>query len=149
MEEMDVVSNLITDHQIIIAEIINNQIIALAQGKSPGYDLITAKVLRNLPKEVIAFLTQLFNAMINKRFELPQWKVAEIKMILKPDKNLWDTKSYRPMSQLAILSKVLERLFLARFMLIVISKHLIPDHQFGFRQYHGTIEQVHNGSTYI
>ena len=41
-----------------------------------------------------------------------------------------------------ILSKVLETLLLKRIQPIIDEQKLIPDHQFGFRQKHSTIEQV-------
>lgn len=71
------------------------------------------------------------------------WKVAQIKMVLKPGKSSDDPKSYRPISLLPIPSKLMESLFLSRLSPIVESKHIIPNHQFGFRKAHGTIEQVH------
>lgn len=64
-------------------------------------------------------------------------------MIQKPGKPSDQVKSYRPISLLPVLSKVLESLFLTRLMPIIESKNLIPPHQFGFRKNHGTIEQIH------
>ena len=64
-------------------------------------------------------------------------------MILKPGKAPDSVASYRPISLIPILGKVLESLFQNRLMLFVESENLIPNHQFGFRKKHGTIEQVH------
>ena len=63
-------------------------------------------------------------------------------MIVKPGKPPEDVKSYWPISLLPILSKVLELLFLNRLTPIIEERSLIPDHPFGFRKGHGTIEQV-------
>lgn len=41
------------------------------------------------------------------------------------------------------MAKVFERLFLERLMPIIQERELIPSHQFGFRNKHSTIEQVH------
>lgn len=111
--------------------------------KAPGYDLITAKILRELPDEGAVVLTQIYNAILRRNYVPPQWKVAEIIMILKPGKSAEDPKSYRPISLLPITSKVLEILFLNRLNPILKDKKLIPNHQFGFRKNHGTIEQIH------
>ena len=54
--------------------------------------------------------------------------------------NSEDVKSYRPISLLPMLSKVLELLFLNRLSSIIKE---IPDYQLGFWKGHGTIEQVH------
>lgn len=64
-------------------------------------------------------------------------------MILKPGKCSEDASSYRPISLFPIPSKMLERLILARLMAIIDSKQLIPEHQFGFRRKHCTLDQVH------
>ena len=64
-------------------------------------------------------------------------------MILKLGKSSYYVKSYRPISLLPILSKVMELRFLKEITPFVERKRLIPDHQFGFRKKHGTVEQVH------
>jgi hypothetical protein len=55
--------------------------------KSSGYNLITGKILKELPTIGIKYLTQLFNAVLLKRCFPAQWKVAQI-LILKPGKLL-------------------------------------------------------------
>jgi hypothetical protein len=50
--------------------------------------------------------------------------------------------SNRPISFLPIVSKVVEKLLLARLLPIVEHNVLIPSHQFGFRQRHSTTEQT-------
>ena len=111
--------------------------------KAPGYDLITAKILKELPITGLKFITQLFNAVLRHSYFPKQWKVAEIILIPKPGKPLEEVTSYRPISLLPILSKTFEKLFLKRLKPILAQKHLIPDHQFGFREHHSTVEQVH------
>jgi hypothetical protein len=70
-------------------------------------------------------------------------------MILNPGKPAEDVKSYRPISLLAVLSKVFEKLFTTRIHPILQSTQLISDHQFGFRPKHTTIEQAHRITTII
>ena len=111
--------------------------------KAPGYDLITSRVLKELPKKGIMYVTTLFNAVLRLSFFPPQWKVAETVMILKPGKPAHDPKSYRPISLLPITAKVLERLLLTRILHVIAEKKVIPEHQFGFRSKHGTIDQIH------
>jgi hypothetical protein len=78
-----------------------------------------------------------------------QWKVSQIVTILKPGKPAEDVKSYRPISLLPVLSKVFEKLFTTRIHPILQSTQLIPDHQFGFRHKHATIEQEHRVTNII
>ena len=122
---------------------IKSTINAFNSKKAPGYDLITAKILKELPDEGFSFLTLLYNAILRRCSIPPQWKVAQVIMVLKPGKNAVDAKSYRPISLLPIPSKVMEILFLRRLLPHISERNLLPDHQFGFRQRHGTIEQVH------
>jgi hypothetical protein len=65
-----------------VQEVINS----LKAKKLPGYDLITGKVLKELPIVGIKYLTQLFNAARLKGYFPAQWKVAQIILILKPGK---------------------------------------------------------------
>lgn len=111
--------------------------------KAPGYDLITSRVLMELPYAGLILLTSIYNAMTRLKFFPPQWKVAKIIMVPKPDKQPEDPKSYRPLSLLPIASKVYEALLLTRILSVIHDKHLVPDHQFGFRHKHATIDQVH------
>ena len=64
-------------------------------------------------------------------------------MIPKPGKDPTLVSSYRPISLLPCLSKLYEKIILAKLLPPIESQNLIPAHQFGFRRKHGTIEQVH------
>lgn len=111
--------------------------------KAPGFDLITGEILKQLPKKGIVKLTYLFNAAARLKYVPYIWKVAEVIMILKPGKPPNGVKSYRPISLLPIISKLFEKLVLTRLKPIIERKRLIPNHQFGFRHKHSTIDQVH------
>lgn len=111
--------------------------------KAPGYDLITNRLLSELPDLAVVFLTSLYNAVTRLRFVPPQWKVAQIIMIPKPNKKPEDPKSYRPISLLPIASKIFESLLLSRIIPLIEDNGLIPDHQFGFRNKHSTVDQIH------
>lgn len=64
-------------------------------------------------------------------------------MTHKEGKPVHEVTSYRPISLLPVISKLFENLLLHRISPILQERHIIPDHQFRFRQEHGTIEQVH------
>ena len=70
-------------------------------------------------------------------------------MILKPSKPPHEKESYRPISLLSIIAKLFERLLLARLKPVIEERNLIPTHQFGFREKHSTIEQVHRVTNVI
>jgi hypothetical protein len=52
--------------------------------RSPGYDLITGKILQELPPTAVKYLTPLFNAAMLLGYFPMQWKVETIILILKP-----------------------------------------------------------------
>ena len=70
-------------------------------------------------------------------------KVSEIKMLLGSNKPPHEVTSYRPISILVVISKWNEKLFIKRLKTIIDSKNLIPNHRFGFRCNHSTINQIH------
>ena len=113
----------------------------LPNKKSPGHDQITDKLLKALPRKGLVFLTQIYNAILRTTHIPHKWKHACIVMIHKPNKNKEDPSSYRPISLLPILAKILERLLLPT--LLTHLSHLIPHEQFGFRQNHSCPQQLH------
>ena len=64
-------------------------------------------------------------------------------MISKPTKLPTEVKSYRSISLLSVLLKLYERILQVRIKRIIEQTNLIPKHQFGFRNAHSTIDQVH------
>jgi hypothetical protein len=112
--------------------------------KSPGYDLITGKILQELPIIGTKYLTQLFNAILLHNYFPTQWKVALIILSLNPGKPPNALSFYWPISLLPIVSIVFEKLLLKRLLPLVEHNRLIPTHQFSFRRRHSTIEQTHH-----
>lgn len=115
----------------------------LESKKAPGFDLITAEVLRQLPRKAILLITALFNGILRTSWYPSAWKVSQITMVPKPGKPQHLTSSYRPISLLPVLSKVFEKVLSRRLNKCLGTADVIPDHQFGFRYKHSTIEQVH------
>lgn len=85
----------------------------------------------------------LFNTLLRLRYFPKQWKLAEIITIPKPGKSLYEVISYRPISLVSIISKVLEKLLIKRFISFIVENHLLLEHQFGFRDKDSTIDRVY------
>lgn len=135
----------LTTPKEVFNEIKNN----ISTKKSPGYDLITGEILHHLPRKGLVKITNLINAAFRLKYVPSLWKVAEVIMIAKPGKPCHDTTSYRPISLLPVISKLFEKLLIKRLKPILEQKNLIPDYQFGFREKHSTIDQIHRISNVI
>jgi hypothetical protein len=89
---------------------IQDEINTLKPKKAPGHDNITAIILKQLPWKGQIKLLYIFNAILRLNYWPRPLKI--IIMILKPGKNPADVTSYRPISLLPTISKVLEKLIL-------------------------------------
>ena len=121
---------------------VNREIRRLKNKKSPGDDGIPNKVLKQFPKRAIIMVTKIYNACLKFSYYPDTWKVAKVIPIPKPNKNLSLASSYRPISLLSSLSKILERIILQRISRYVDENNIIPFEQFGFRAKHSTSHQL-------
>jgi hypothetical protein len=76
----------------------------LNQKKAPGLDLITARMLKELPKEGLVNPMYIFNVILRLEYWPKPLKIAQI-MITKPGKNPIYVSSSRPISLLPTISK--------------------------------------------
>lgn len=130
-------------------EEINNVIKKIPIKKSPGNDLITNFIVKNLPRKVIIYLSHLFNALLRLSYFPGAWKHSIIILILKPNKPPENPESYRPISLLPTISKIFEKILLKRLLSIATNANIIPHTQFEFRAHHSTIHQLHRTVDHI
>ena len=78
----------------------------LNNNKTPGYEGISGRVAKHLPKKAIIFLTLIYNSALRLNHFPSQWKCAQIVMVNKPNKPENIVTSYRPISLLVIFSKI-------------------------------------------
>lgn len=111
--------------------------------KASEHDLISNRAIKELPKKEIALITSIFNAILRLEYYPKSWKISLITLIPKPGKPIHETSSYHPISLLLTLSKLFEKMLTKRFLPLLEDLKTMPDHQFGFRKQHSTIEQIH------
>ncbi|RXF69280.1 reverse transcriptase family protein, partial [Desulfovibrio sp. DS-1] len=133
----------------VTVEEVQDLIKSLKPRKAPGIDGINNRVLKLLPGHLIIILVSIFNAAITNCSFPAIWKEADVIGIHKPGKPANKPSSYRPISLLSTLSKLYERVILSRLRDFAISKHLLPDEQFGFRARHSCVQQVHRITEHI
>jgi hypothetical protein len=122
-------------------EEVQEYIRGLKPGKAPGPDGIPNRTLKHLPLRAISLVT-LFNAILTIQYFPGEWKHARVLSILKPGKDPALPTSYRPISLLDTIGKLLEKILLARILKEVSERGLLRDEQFGFRPKHSTSLQL-------
>lgn len=137
-------STICSSIRIVTLNEIQSAIKQLETNKAPGCDKIDNFVLKSLPHKAVEFITKLFNCLLVLRHFPIAWKCANISMIPKSDyKNVSNVSSYRPISLLPSISKLFEKIIYSRLSEQIEFHSLIPEHQFGFRDGHSTIQQIH------
>lgn len=99
-------------------------------------------MLRHPSRKALTYLTHLFNHLPQLGFFPNTWKRAKVIPIPKPNKPPMDPNSYRPISLLSIVGKLLEQIIAIRLTTHVNQQHLLPHEQFGFCKKHSTISQL-------
>jgi hypothetical protein len=88
-------------------------------------------------------LAYFFNAIPRQQI-IHKIKLAKVILIPKSGKDSKEVKSYRPISLLPIIAKLLEKFILRRIDPDFSTSDWIPHHQFGFRRAHSAVQQCHH-----
>jgi hypothetical protein len=83
---------------LVTINVVSSLLILSNEHKTPRYDLITGKILRQLPKKAIVLLTVIYNSMLSISYFPVTWKFAQIVKLPKPGKPANEASSYRPIS---------------------------------------------------
>ena len=122
----------------------------LKRGKTPGPDTIHNEVLR-LSTTISLFhhLSKLFPSYIQLGYIPTAWKIATLRMLLKPDKLPSLTTSYRPISLISSIMKLFERVIEQRPRSHLEKIRFLNKHQSGFRRAKSTDDHLFRLSQYI
>jgi len=107
--------------------------------KQCASDPLPTSLLQDNADELAPFLTELFNRSLDQGTVPTIFKSAYITPLLKkPDLDPAESKSYRPISNLSVLSKTLERLVARQLLDYLRAADLLPDLQSAYRANHST-----------
>ncbi|CAF1527231.1 unnamed protein product [Adineta ricciae] len=112
------------------------------RNSSTGPDNIHNRCLKNYSKLLIQHITKLYNAILKLGYIPAMWKKANIILLLKPKKDKKHPSSYRPISLLSCIGKLLEKIIKQRLMLQLKRRNILPQHQAGFRPGKSTIYNI-------
>ena len=115
----------------------------LKRGKAPGPDNIHNEVLRlGTTTSLFHHLAKLFTSFIQLGYIPTAWKLATLRMLLKPDKPITLTTSYRPISLISSIMKLFERVIEQRLRSHLEHVGFINKHQSGFRKAKSTDDHL-------
>ena len=115
----------------------------LKRGKAPGPDTIHNEVLRlGTTTSLFHHLARLFTSSIQLGYIPTAWKLATFRMLLKPDKPVNLTTSYRPISLISSIMKLFERVIEQRLRSHLEDIGFINKHQSGFRRAKSTDDHL-------
>ena len=115
----------------------------LKRGKVPGPDNIHNEVLRlGTTTSLFHHLAWLFISSTQIGYILTAWKFATLRMLLKPDKLLFLTTSYRPISLMSSIMKLSEWMIEQRLRSCLEDIGFINRYQSGFRQNKSTDDHL-------
>ena len=134
------------DHQSFcspfgLAEL-TNSITCLSSSTAAGPDHVSYPLLQNLPQNAKSFLLFIFNLSWSTHSFPSAWKSSTIYPVHKSGKPTDAPSSFRPISLTSCISKLFERLVLARLTFLLESRNLLTPLQAGFRPGRSTTDQI-------
>ena len=107
--------------------------------KQCGSASIPTWLLKKISAMILPFVKSMVNQFLSEGIVPKSWKSAQLTPLLKKpslDHNV--ASSYRPISNLPVLSKLSERFVLNRVMSYLNNSNLLPTHQSAYRRHHST-----------
>ena len=112
-------------------------IITLLNNSTPGYDDISAKVIKSSSYTFIEPLVHILNLSLSEGIFPTELKVAKVIPLYKMDDPML-VNNYRPISILPTFSKIFEKLMFNRLNTYIEKQNILYEYQFGFRKNHST-----------
>lgn len=112
---------------------------SLNPDSAPGADGISVNLLLVSMPLIKAYLLLILNACLSLCYFPDGWKISLVLVLGKPNKDNYSTlNSFRPISLVSNLAKILEKIILGRLVWLAQSFDWISNNQHGFREGHST-----------
>lgn len=147
-------ANILTANEITHEEILNTNnwykiLHSKTKKSAPGADGLTYEYLKALNNDVAKKIIYEMNKMYDKGTLIDSLKITHIKPILKPNKPADNPSSYRLISLLPTLTKVINAAVLHRINHHITTHNIIPDSSFGYKTGSSTISCLTYVTNYI
>ena len=109
----------------------------LKTNKTTEIDNLSCRFLKDGSKVLATPIAQICNLSIKLSTVPDECKIAKLKPLYKNGKKT-DSKNYRPISLLPVISKILEKVIHNQTMDFVTKKNILYKFQSGFRKFHST-----------
>jgi hypothetical protein len=101
---------------------------------APGLDGISALVYKRCLYTLLPWLVRVYQGSVACGHVPLAWRTAKVIALRKPGKKSYSApRSYRPISLLPVMGKLLEKIMNSRLMSVLESRCLLSPYQFGFR----------------
>jgi ribonuclease HI len=107
-------------------------------GRAPGEDGINPGILKMAFKSIPEVFLALYNRCLELAYFPCRWRCIQTVIIKKPRRDPNMVSSYRPLSMLPVMGKLLESIISARLLIFMESLSLFHADQWGFRPAVGT-----------
>ena len=108
---------------------------------APSIDGITVLCLKKCMLVILPWLLRIYNASIAHAYFPREWRRGKVIALRKPGKPSYESpQSYRPISLLSNMGKIMEMLMNRRLMRRLEQEHILAASQFGFRSGHEVVD---------
>ena len=113
-----------------------------SKDSATGEDGIHYNMIKNLSEENLQYVRNFFNVVYLKGVFPSSWKSAIVIPILKQNSDSKDPNSYRPISLISSLSKILEGIINRRLVWFLEKNNILDINQSGFRIGRNTMDNI-------
>ena len=134
-----------TDDPPFVLEEINEVLESMNPDKAPGPDHFTSDIVTATVNELPKLCLNIMNSCLKHgRFPDP-WKSAQVRILQKPGKDDYSQlSSFRPIGLLAVMGKLLEKLFIKRITYRAQQEDAWDPRQHGFKEQESTVTALYS-----
>ena len=105
--------------------------------KKCDLDPILVNIYKQLIDKLVAITTHIVNTSVQSRFP-ERWKEAQVKPLIKKPTLPCEYKNYQPVSNLCVISKIIEKAALKQIILHLDENARLPSYQSAYHAFHST-----------